>query len=35
MGLTGPLEDGATITLTLIFEAAGEVVLDVPVRNDR
>lgn len=31
MGLTGPLEDGATVPLTLTFENAGEVTVDVPV----
>ena len=31
MGLTRPLNDGDTITLTLIFEEAGEVTVDVPV----
>lgn len=31
--LTGPLEEGSTIALTLEFETAGEVTLDVPVRG--
>lgn len=31
VGLTGPLEEGSTISLTLTFERAGEVTLDVPV----
>lgn len=31
MGLTGPLEQGATVPLTLIFENAGEVEVEVPV----
>ena len=32
MGLTAPLEEGASIDLTLTFEAAGELSLTVPVR---
>ncbi|MFY0635840.1 MAG: copper chaperone PCu(A)C [Vannielia sp.] len=35
MGLTGPLEQGATVTMTLTFEKAGEVVVEVPVDNER
>ncbi|MCO6381321.1 copper chaperone PCu(A)C [Oceanicola sp. 502str15] len=35
MGLTGPLEQGATVRLTLTFEKAGEVVVEVPVDNER
>ncbi len=31
MGLTQPLEDGATVPLTLTFEKAGEVKVEVPV----
>ena len=31
MGLTGPLEQGDTVPLTLIFEQAGEVSVEVPV----
>lgn len=31
MGLTGPLEDGAEVDLTLVFENAGEVPVSVPV----
>jgi len=31
MGLTGPLEQGDTVPLTLIFEQAGEISVDVPV----
>jgi periplasmic copper chaperone A len=34
-GLTRPLADGDTFTLTLTFEAAGEVVVQVPVDNGR
>jgi copper(I)-binding protein len=32
MGLTAPLEEGASIDLTLTFEAAGDLSLTVPVR---
>jgi len=35
MGLTRPLLHGETITLTLIFEVAGEVTIEVPVDNER
>jgi copper(I)-binding protein len=35
MGLTGPFEQGATIPLTLTFEKAGELEIDVPVDLDR
>lgn len=35
MGLTRDLRDGDTITLTLVFEVAGEVTLEVPVDNAR
>jgi periplasmic copper chaperone A len=35
MGLTGPLEDGAPVDLTLVFETAGEVSLTVPVDRNR
>ncbi|MEX0283746.1 MAG: copper chaperone PCu(A)C [Paracoccaceae bacterium] len=31
MGLTGPLEQGGTVTLTLVFETAGEMTVEVPV----
>lgn len=33
MGLTAPLAEGDIVTLTLIFENAGEIVVDVPVAN--
>ena len=33
MGLKGKLEEGSAIALTLTFENAGEVTLDVPVRG--
>ena len=35
MGLTRPLKDGDVIKLTLVFEVAGEVTIDVPVDNAR
>lgn len=35
MGLTQTLENGKTVPLTLVFENAGEISLDVPVDNDR
>jgi copper(I)-binding protein len=35
MGLTAPFEQGATIPLTLTFEDAGEMTLDVPVDLER
>lgn len=35
MGLTGPFEQGATVSLTLIFEQAGEIALEVPVDLER
>lgn len=31
MGLTAPMEDGATVPVTLIFEQAGEIAVDIPV----
>lgn len=31
MGLTGPWEDGDVIPLTLVFEKAGEIAVEVPV----
>ena len=34
MGLTAPCEDGKTIHVTLVFEKAGEVELDIPVKLD-
>jgi copper(I)-binding protein len=34
-GLTGPLEDRAVIPMTLIFETAGEITIDVPVDRSR
>ncbi|WP_299297332.1 copper chaperone PCu(A)C [uncultured Tateyamaria sp.] len=35
MGLTGPLEQGSDIEVTLVFENAGEVVVTIPVDNER
>lgn len=35
MGLTGPLEQGADIDVTLVFEAAGEIAVTIPVDNER
>lgn len=35
MGLTRPLPEGATISLTLTFEKAGAVTLDIPVDRSR
>ncbi len=35
MGLNAPLEDGQTFPVTLLFENAGEVVVDVTVDMDR
>jgi len=35
MGLTAPLADGDTVLLTLIFERAGEITVDVPVDRNR
>ncbi|TYO89164.1 copper chaperone PCu(A)C [Oceanicella actignis] len=35
MGLTTPFEDGREIPLTLVFERAGEMALQVPVDNAR
>ena len=35
MGLTRDLQDGDVIRLTLVFEVAGEITIDVPVDNAR
>ncbi|WP_428928309.1 copper chaperone PCu(A)C [Marinibacterium sp. SX1] len=35
MGLTGPMTQGDTVTLTLTFEHAGDMVVDVPVDLER
>ncbi len=31
MGLNGPMEEGATVKVTLTFEKAGDIVVDIPV----
>lgn len=35
MGLTAPMLQGESVTLTLVFEKAGEIVVDVPVDLER
>ncbi len=35
MGLTKPFIQGETITLTLVFEKAGEITVEVPIDNER
>lgn len=35
MGLVRPLVQGETVSVTLVFEREGEVVIEVPVDNDR
>ena len=35
MGLTAPLQTGETVSITLTFEHAGEIVVEAPVDNDR
>jgi copper(I)-binding protein len=35
MGLNGTLEQGAEITVTLTFEQAGDIVVTIPVDNER
>ena len=35
MGLNGTMEHGATVQVTLVFEKAGEVVVDIPVDLER
>ena len=35
LGLVEPLSQGETVSVTLIFERAGEVVIDIPVDNNR
>ena len=35
MGLTAPMEQGETVSITLTFEKAGDVVVDVPVDLER
>lgn len=35
MGLETPFEDGETVTVTLTFETAGDIEVDIPVDNAR
>ena len=35
LGLTAPFEQGATVPVTLVFEQAGEVAVEIPVDLDR
>jgi len=35
MGLTAPFEQDDVITVTFVFEQAGDVVVDIPVDQDR
>jgi copper(I)-binding protein len=35
MGLTGPLEQGSQITVTLTFEKAGDIEVQIPVDHER
>jgi copper(I)-binding protein len=35
MGLTDPMEEGETVTITLTFEKAGDMVVEVPVDLER
>ncbi|WP_425091217.1 copper chaperone PCu(A)C [Tropicimonas sp. S265A] len=35
MGLTGPLTDGETVSVTLVFEHAGEVAVEIPIDSKR
>lgn len=35
MGLTGPLEHGDTVPVTLIFEKSGEIAVEIPVDLER
>lgn len=35
MGLNGPMEQGATVAVTLTFEKAGEMVVEIPVDLER
>lgn len=35
MGLTAPFEQGASVSVTLVFEQAGEVTVAIPVDRDR
>jgi copper(I)-binding protein len=35
MGLNGPFEQGATVPVTLVFEKAGEIAVEIPVDLER
>lgn len=35
MGLNGPMEQGETVTVTLVFEKAGEMTVEIPVDLER
>ena len=35
MGLEAPLEQGAAVTVTFTFEEAGDIVVEIPVDNER
>ncbi|MEO1154600.1 MAG: copper chaperone PCu(A)C, partial [Pseudomonadota bacterium] len=35
MGLTGPFVDGETVEVTLTFEQAGDITVDIPVDLNR
>ncbi|CAD0184948.1 hypothetical protein RUESEDTHA_01831 [Ruegeria sp. THAF57] len=35
MGISAPFEQGATVPVTLVFEKAGEIVVDIPVDLER
>jgi periplasmic copper chaperone A len=35
LGLTRPLNDGDIVTVTLVFETSGELVVEIPVDNSR
>lgn len=35
MGLVDPMEQGEAITVTLVFENAGDVIVNIPVDNER
>ncbi|WP_171125559.1 MULTISPECIES: copper chaperone PCu(A)C [unclassified Ruegeria] len=35
MGISAPFEQGATVPVTLVFENAGEIVVDIPVDLER
>jgi copper(I)-binding protein len=35
MGLNGPMEHGDTVSVTLSFEKAGDIVVDIPIDLER